>query len=371
MANDGTMDFSGPEVNGRNRRIISLLGPPQTPTDGVLDHAHLLSEALVNHGHRASVIHHRWDREGWTKSLRALPGRLLGADHVIMHYTHLAWSRRGFPIRALLVATLIRRRRLWLLIHDPVGFPYSSLIGRVRSKAQVLVMWMLVRFADRTYVTIHPSCVTWARKKRSSLRLLPVGSNVGASPLDVPRAEPSRPFTVVVFSITEGRLEEVRHVSEVMTLAAGTLRKEVRLLTFGSGVDWARRPLEQHLGSSVELVTEGVVAASEVGTVMRGADAQLFVRGSASSRRGTLVAGIAHRVPIVAFSGPETCWPVTEAGVSLVPLGDVKAAASALVRVATDPGWANQLRGRSEVAYQRWFVWERIAAGLIEGGLRG
>ena len=288
-----------------------------------------------------------------------------------MHYTHLTWSRRGFPIRALLVAALVGRKRLWVLIHDPLAFlPVRPLIGRARAMTQVLVMWMLVRFANRSYVTIHPTCVPWARNSKRRLRLLPVGSNVGNGSVDEPRTEAPKPFTVVVFSITEGRLDEVRQVSRVVTMAAGMLNEEIRLVTFGRGVDWARRWLEQSLGPRVELVAEGVLTTSDIAAVMRGADAQLFLRGSASSRRGTLVAGIAHKVPVVAFAGRETCWPVTEAGVDLVPFGDVDAAANALVRVATDPRWADQLRGKNQAAYQRLFAWERIAAALSEGGLR-
>jgi glycosyltransferase involved in cell wall biosynthesis len=120
----------------------------------------------------------------------------------------------------------------------------------------------------------------------------------------------------------------------------------------------------------VELITYGVLPAQEVSGQMRQADMQLFLRGCASSRRSTLVAGIAHGLPIVAFRGVETCWPVTEAGISLVPEGDLAAAARGISHLATDRSHANLLTERNEASYVRFFSWASIAAALLEGGVQ-
>ena len=350
--------------------FINLLGPPRRPVDGVLDHAHALSEALRGMGHKASVVHHRWDREGWLRSLWVLRSQLREADRVLMHHTHLAWSRRGFSIRALAVAALIGRGRLWVLIHDPSPFPGTTLPRKARAMTQVGVMWILVRLSGRAYMTVLPSCVPWARKTTAPrLGFLPVGSNVGFGADEDESSEVTRPFTVAVFSMTEGHRDEARNVSRAVTMAAAMLDEDIRLVAFGRGVELARPWIEQEIGSRVQLVASGVLPESEVASRMRSADVQLFVRGTASSRRGTLVAGIAHRVPIVAFAGPETCWPVTEAGIDLVPIGDIDAVARAIVRVATNRSWATRLRQKNRVAYQQYFSWERIAADLLGGGL--
>ena len=92
----------------------------------------------------------------------------------------------------------------------------------------------------------------------------------------------------------------------------------------------------------------------------------LFVRGGISSRRGSAIAGIAHGLPVVAYRGPETGWPVTEAGVVLVDPGDVDALAAALVRIATDSSHRNSLRARSNNAYLRYFAWDVIACTFLE-----
>ena len=46
-------------------------------------------------------------------------------------------------------------------------------------------------------------------------------------------------------------------------------------------------------------------------------DVLLFVRGHISTRRGSAIAGIACGLPVIAFEGPETAAPITEAGLAL------------------------------------------------------
>jgi hypothetical protein len=356
----------------RRPTIVNLLGAPDRPTDGVADHAEALSAAIRRQGHRASLVRCRWDRAGWLRALRelrGLRGRLGETDRVLLHHTHLGWSRRGFPIGALAAAAVVGPRRLWVLLHDPMPFPGEGISRRSRALLQVSVMWILSRLADRTYATVAPACIPWASGRTGRrIALLPVGSNVGER-ADVGGSEVSRRFTVVVFSITENVRDEARLVARAVTKAAEKLGAEVRLVAFGRGVEDARAWLERDVGPGIEVVTSGIVPASEVAMYMMESDAQLFVRGAASSRRGTVVAGLAFGLPIVAFAGEETCWPITEAGIELVPQGDVEAIGGALARIASDREWASELRSRSESAYRRYFSWDGIARVFLDGGL--
>ena len=59
-----------------------------------------------------------------------------------------------------------------------------------------------------------------------------------------------------------------------------------------------------------------------------------FVRGHISSRRGSAIAAIACGIPIVAYTGPETDVPITDAGVVLVTPEHTDQLGSALVRVS-------------------------------------
>jgi hypothetical protein len=189
-------------------RLVHLLGSPDHPTDGVQDHAEALSSALEGLGHRTSIVRCRWDRDGWVRGLRAIRGRLRDADVVLLHHTNLGWSRRGFPFGSVAAAAVVGRRRLWVLLHDPLPFPAVGIVGRIRGAVQVGVMRALCRAGARCYSTIDPSILRWARRGTARrITILPVGSNVGASS-DEPLRPEAGPFRVAIFSITEGSRDE-------------------------------------------------------------------------------------------------------------------------------------------------------------------
>jgi glycosyltransferase involved in cell wall biosynthesis len=98
----------------------------------------------------------------------------------------------------------------------------------------------------------------------------------------------------------------------------------------------------------------------------------LFVRGHISSRRSSAIAGIACGLPVIAYGGPETAAPITEAGVVLVsPEEEEKdGLGEALVRVLSEREYRTSLAERSRRAYEQYFTWKAIAARYAEA-LRG
>lgn len=64
---------------------------------------------------------------------------------------------------------------------------------------------------------------------------------------------------------------------------------------------------------------------------------------------------------MVAFSGPQTAWPVTEAGVLLVSPGNPAELHDALVRVLSEPALCASLRRCNAHAYREHFSWPAIA----------
>jgi glycosyltransferase involved in cell wall biosynthesis len=106
----------------------------------------------------------------------------------------------------------------------------------------------------------------------------------------------------------------------------------LRLVVLGRGSKEAENYLKDALRNvGVELSVLGLLPAEEVANILADADLMLFVRGPLSGRRGSAVAGIASGLPIVGYSGSETTFPLTEAGLELVPEGDHEALACALV----------------------------------------
>ena len=235
---------------------------------------------------------------------------------------------------------------------------------RIRTFTQLMVMRVLVLLAHRTFVTIDPSVISWAGGRiRAVLSLVPVGSNVGVMTRGRAQGEER---TVVVFGVTENNVAEATRIARVVRTARRSL-PDLALQVMGRGAQQSMPVLQRELSrSDVRLSVHGVIAAREVVMHIADADVLLFLRGGASSRRGTIAAAIANGTPIVAERGPETATPITEAGLELVPLGDDAAAAAAVVRVIDNQIWRAELSSRNHEAYAQWFSWESIGTRIIE-----
>jgi glycosyltransferase involved in cell wall biosynthesis len=230
-------------------------------------------------------------------------------------------------------------------------------------------MCTLLGVVERAFVTVAPERLPWIPARTADrVFLLPVGSNVlPGNPMAGDR-DGFDSFTVAVFGVTgQHACEEVRVIAETLATVSRSVGK-TRLLAVGRGTGEAAPLFERFLrGSGVKVVVRGLAPAPEVSEALSSAHALLFVRGSVSSRRGTVVAAIAHGLPIVGYDGSEAAWPITEAGVVLCAPGDTDALATSLVRLALDTRWAEELRYRSRSAYERYFSWARIAERFEEG----
>lgn len=112
----------------------------------------------------------------------------------------------------------------------------------------------------------------------------------------------------------------------------------------------------------MELSVEGIVDPDQVVEKLSACDVLLFVRGNISTRRGSAIAGIACGLPVIAYSGPETAAPITDAGVVFVSPDRPDDLNVALVRVLSDAAYRMDLAARSRAAYQAHFAWTAIAA---------
>src|SRR5207302_7317996 len=111
---------------------------------------------------------------------------------------------------------------------------------------------------------------------------------------------------------------------------ARNLVGSLRLVVFGRGALEANAALRSEFaGTDIEVETLGVLSAAEISRTLGRADVMLFVRSEISSRRGSAIAGIAAGLPLVCYAGHDTGWPVTEAGILPVPVGDREALSAA------------------------------------------
>jgi glycosyltransferase involved in cell wall biosynthesis len=169
---------------------------------------------------------------------------------------------------------------------------------------------------------------------------------------------------IIVFGFSN-LTSETSMIASVLSRAADVVGP-LHLTVFGRGAKIAGTLLPPLLAdSSVELEDFGVLEAERAGSLLANADVQLFVRSGLSSRRGSGIAGIACGLPVVGFSDAETAFPITDAGVRLVPMGDREGLVRELVLVLQQQTLRETLRQRNLEATERYFSWDRIADAYL------
>jgi glycosyltransferase involved in cell wall biosynthesis len=355
---------------GNPQRWIAVLGRRDGPTDGVADYCTHLSAALQPHGYDLEVFRVPWPERGWGAALADLRRRAEDwrGCWVLLQHTALGWSRRGFPLNAPRVLAALRESgaRCCVVFHEfgPVGG--GGIIDRPRNYCQLRAARNLYEHAERAIFTVPLEKISWIRPGDHKASFIPIGAN-----FPEPHAQACKDTggkkTVAIFSVTgePQTLPEVADIGFAVRQASRAVGP-LRLVVMGRGSKEAEPVLREELsGTNVAVEVLGLVSAEELSSALAGADVQLFVRGPISSRRGTAIAGIACGLPVVCYAGPETGWPVTEAGILSVPLGDREALLAALERVLSDDALRISLAERSRHAHEKYFSWSAIAARYV------
>jgi glycosyltransferase involved in cell wall biosynthesis len=357
--------------------ITALLGSQDQPTDAIRDHCACLARALPSVGiafNTASVL---WDTLGWPRGLRDLRRQSPAwrGQWVHIHYTALAWSARGFPSRIPKVLRILRFAgvRTAVVFHDSLPSSGDRLRDRVRRAFQLRIMRRAYQLADRSIFTVPLERVTWLPRNPAHALFIPIGSNLSGlsqfSPdINEPRATSPRPVTVAVFGITgSGQTSvEIADISSALRRASESV-SPLRLLVLGRGVAEAEPALLQSLaGSPVTLEVHGVISLEGIARALASATLLLFVRGSVSPQRSSALVALSCGLPIVGYRDSSTSFPITEAGLELVPTGDRAALGEALTKVLTDPILITNLAARSRAAHSAYFAWDKIAARYAE-----
>lgn len=359
-------------VDGKEKQepaiaAVALLGRRDQPTDGVYDYCEYLSAAFARRGDSLDVVELHWDVHGWRGALLDLwtRSRSWKKRPVLLQYTALMWSARGFPLGALAVIAILkwRRVRLGVVFHDVDYQPSRGFIRQMRVTCQRFCIRTAFRCADFPILTVPTSQIPWLPRNSQRATFIPVGANfppanIAKEPTHLPATR-----TVAVFGVTGGAqiVVETRDIAYVMKQAAATGLK-LRLDLFGRNAMEAEPFLRKELGDTkISLSIAGVLPAEEVRARLSDADALLFVRGPISSRRGSALAGIVCGTPVVGYRGAETAAPVTEAGVVLVELNDCAALSKALVAVLTDGQLNEELRQRNCAVAAKYLSWDAIA----------
>jgi len=293
---------------------------------------------------------------------------------ILLQYTALGWSQRGFPIGAAVIIWIARRRgaKCAIVFHDAMSYRGPRRIDRLRHSVQVWVMRKLYDVSLHSIMTVPVDKCDWLPRPAAKAEFIPIAANLSSTFIQLNNASPVRennsPKTIAIFGVTgPPQLQpETELIAQIVRQATDKL-KNVRLLVMGRNAKESEAPLRAALvGANIELEVHGVLPAEEIERRISEADALLFVRGGISSRRGSALAGIACGLPVVAFQGPETGPPITEAGVLLSPEGDPTALANNLAHVLSDDALRNDLRKRSLEAREKYFSWNVIARKFLQ-----
>ncbi len=317
-----------------------------------------------------------WATLGWMRGIAwtRREARNWQGKWVLLQYTALGWSQRGFPLGAAITIWIARNRgaKCAIVFHDAQPFAGSRWIDRFRRGVQIWVMRRLYAMSTHSIMTVPVEKCAWLPGPATKAEFIPIAANLSGTFAKLTDNNSARdknsPKTVAIFGVTGNPqlLLETELIAQVIRQTAEQLGT-LRLLVVGRNAQESEAPLRAALaGTKAELEVHGVLPADEIERLLCEADALLFVRGGISSRRGSALAGIACGLPVVAFEGAETGPPITEAGVMLSPEGDQSAFANNLARVLSDDALRNDLRKRSLEAREKYFSWDVIARKFLQ-----
>jgi len=289
---------------------------------------------------------------------------------VLLQYTALAWSRRGFPLAVLAVLAILRRggARVAVVFHEPVRQRGPGLLQAIRGACQSWVIRRLYSGAAKAIFADPLETIDWLPRDRTKAAFIPIGANIPEpeSRPEASAAQDGAAKTVAVFCLSEppNQEREVGDIAHAMRSAARNGSK-LRLVLLGRGTAEAQQEIDRAFADiPVQISNLGLRSADEVSRTLAASDVMLCVRGPLFPRRGSALAGIACGLPIIAYAGASERSPLAEAGVELVPWGDRDAVGTVLTRILSDGKLREELRRESLRAQETYFSWDKIAAAF-------
>src|ERR1700674_3835484 len=141
------------------QNCIAILGRQDKPTDAVEEYCRYLGEALLAEDFELIIERVAWPESGWTRAASALRRRAQGwrGAWVLVQYTALAWSARGFPLRFPRVLTTLKAAgaRVGVVFHDVEPFRGKRAVDRLRRHAQLHVMLQSLSLCDAAIFTVR------------------------------------------------------------------------------------------------------------------------------------------------------------------------------------------------------------------------
>jgi glycosyltransferase involved in cell wall biosynthesis len=358
-----------PQDGAPPSKWVALLGRRDVPADGVEDYCTFLASGLSPRGVELERVRLPLLDAGWFSAFWRLQRESRGwsGRWVLLQYTAFSWSRRGFPVPARIVLSLLQRRRarVAVVFHEACRQGQGKRwIDRLRGACQDWVIRSMYRGAEKSVFTVPLETVDWLPNDANRAAFIPIGANIPENARRRQgRAQRNGEKTVIVFGIT-GVPEMGREVDDIAEIIRETSHTfdGVRLVAVGRGSVEAREQLVRGLDKyNVTVEIRGILPAKEVALEFEKADVLLFVRGAITTQRGSVMAGVASGIPIVGYGDRKVIGPLEEAGIEWSPSRACEDFARSLIRVLNNPTHWMELHERNLEAQSKYFTWNRIA----------
>ncbi len=261
-----------------------------------------------------------------------------------------------------------------VMVHEPyLSFGEGSWKQSGVAAVHRLMTIMLLKAASRVWISIPAWEDYWrpyALGRALPFQWLPVASNIPV--VDDParvatiraRYAPASDYLLGHFGTNDP------HITALLSQSLPALlkgRRRLSLLLVGRGSEAAREELlTKHPNLSGQVHATGELDAEALSLHLSACDVMLqpYVDG-VSSRRGTIMAGLSHGVPIVTTSGKltERLWAESEA-VSLVPIEEAARLAETTWALLADEPRRRRMSAAARRLYEERFTVERTIAAL-------
>lgn len=362
--------------------------PPQP--GGVGDYSRLLAEGLANAGDEVHV----WtpgaaqaERPSTSLSIHGLPDRFgrrsrsaLGTALrtnpdvlVLVQYVPQAFGLRGMNLPFAHWIWQQRQYRIWIMFHE-VAFPFESAKPTLLLLAIIthIMARTLRRAADRIFVSIPAwmDLLAIPHTDRAKVHWLPVPSNVpviddGAATRAI-RARLGGTERLVIghFGTFSGAVWELLHPAITAILREGA--GHTMLLMGRNGTSARESLLRANPNFADRVFATGELPAHELSVHLQTCDFALQpYPDGVSTRRGTVMAMLAHGVPVITSRGrlTESLWWESGA-VALAPPDDATALPSAAKRLSEDRSARLALGAAGKALYETHFDISRTVESL-------
>ena len=291
---------------------------------------------------------------------------------VLVQYVPHAFGWKGANLPFCLWLRARRRDHLWIMFHE-VAYPFERGAGLRRhalaavNRAMASLMGAAV---ERSFVSIpawQPG-VKAVTRKGTPLTWLPVPNAIDVVDDRKKAAEIASRYgqghPLIGHFGTYGPLIKPLLASAILSLID---RSDCHVLLIGRGSKEACAELSSvHPGLAGRLHATGSLAAADVSHHIRACTLMMQpYPDGVSSRRTSVMAPLAHGVPVVTTEGPlsEPVWRDSGA-VVLVPLRDAALLATAVASLASDPARLRDLSSKGRELYDARFDIRHTIAAL-------